>query len=70
LITDFITTVKNSRPSTHWKDFSKSKEATILKNAIFFVQKDLNKGNISTFTRQFCARMKKRPKLYELSHLI
>jgi hypothetical protein len=60
-MTDFITTVKN---------FSKSKEATILGNTILFVQKDKKKTNVSTFTRQFCERMKNRPKLYELSHLI
>ena len=67
---DFITTVKNSRPSTHWRDFSKSNEVTILKKAILDVQKDINKGNVSTFARKFCARMAKRPTLYEMSHLI
>jgi hypothetical protein len=44
---DFITTVKNSKPSTHWKDFSKSKEVTILKKEILVVQKKINPGNSS-----------------------
>jgi hypothetical protein len=62
---DFITTVKNSRPSTtHWRNFSKSNEVTILKKAILDVQKDINKGNVSTFARKVCARMAKRPTLY------
>jgi hypothetical protein len=67
---DFITTVKNSRPSTHWRDFSKSNEVTILKKAILDVQKKINKGNVSTFARAFCKRMSKSPNLYEMSHLM
>jgi hypothetical protein len=69
-MTDFITTVKNSRPSTHWKELSKSKEVAILKGVVLVVQEDINKGSVSTFAMKFCARMKKRPELYELSHLI
>jgi hypothetical protein len=70
LMTDFITTVKNSRPSTHWKDFTKSKEVAVLKKAILVFQKKINPGNISKFARQFFERMAKRPNLYEMSHLI
>jgi hypothetical protein len=66
----FITTVKNSRPSTHWKDFSKSNEVTTLKKAIIDVQKESNRGNSSGLARQLCERMKKRPTLYEMQHLI
>ena len=67
---NFLITVKNSLPSTHWKYFSKSNEVAILKKAIIDVQKGINKGNVSTHARQFCARMAKRPTLYEMSHLI
>jgi hypothetical protein len=63
-MTVFISTVKNSRPSTHWKDFRNSKEVTTLKKAILVVQKDINKGNISSIARNFCARMAKRQHLY------
>ena len=69
-MTVFISTVKNSRPSTHWKDFTKSKEVAILKKAILVVQKEINPGNISKFAKQFCERMAKRQNLYEMSHLI
>ena len=67
---NFLFTVKNSRPSTHWKYFTKSDEVTILKNAIILVQKGINKGNVSTHAKAFCKRMAKRPTLYEMSHLI
>jgi hypothetical protein len=67
---DFITTVKNSRPSTHWRDFSNSNEVTILKKAILDVQKHIKKGNVSTHAMKFCARMALRPTLYEMPHLI
>jgi hypothetical protein len=44
-MTDFITTVKNSRPSTHWrKDIKKSKEVTTLRKAILVVQNKINPG--------------------------
>ena len=67
---NFLITVKNSLPSTHWKYFSKRSEVTILKKAIIDVQKNSNRGNSSSLARQLCERMKKRPTLYEMSHLI
>ena len=67
---NFLITVKNSLPSTHWKYFSKSNEVTILKKEIIDVQKGINKGNASTHAKAFCARMAKRQHLYGMSHLI
>ena len=73
-MTVFISTVKNSRPSTHWKYFTKSNEVTILKKAILVVQSKINPnfnpGNVSKFAKQFCERCAKRQNLYEMSHLI
>jgi hypothetical protein len=63
-MTDFINNVKNSRK---WE--RKSNEAIILKNAVLFVQKNPDKGNICTWTRKLFDRMKRNPQLYQLHHL-